>query len=74
MRSLLFRPEEACPLLVSDMLSPLTTPFPPYTYLPLAKPQVLMPGFDAAYEAAMPFHPVLLSFLAPFNVVRFMDW
>jgi hypothetical protein len=41
---------------------------------PVRNIRVLMPGFDAATEAAMPFHPLLLAWLKDFGVIRFMDW
>jgi len=33
----------------------------------------IAPGFEETY-AAQPFHPVFLERLAPFRVLRFMDW
>ncbi len=35
--------------------------------------RVIMPGFEATY-AAQPFHPLFLERLAPYAVLRFMDW
>lgn len=35
--------------------------------------RVIMPGFEKSY-ASQPFHPLYLQRLAPFPVLRFMDW
>ncbi len=35
--------------------------------------RVIMPGFESKYESE-PFHPLFLQRLAPFTVLRFMDW
>lgn len=35
--------------------------------------RVIMPGFEGSY-ASSPFHPLYLQRLAPFPVLRFMDW
>ncbi len=35
--------------------------------------RVIMPGFAGSY-ATQPFHPKFLASIAPFSVLRFMDW
>ncbi len=35
--------------------------------------RVIMPGFEGSY-ATQPFHPLFLERIAPFAVLRFMDW
>ncbi len=40
---------------------------------PIRNVRLILPGFEATYAAA-PFHPLFLERLAPFGVLRFMDW
>lgn len=40
---------------------------------PIRNIRVLMPGFESTYQS-QPFHPAFLDRIAPFKVLRFMDW
>lgn len=40
---------------------------------PVRNIRVIMPGFEQTYQK-QPFHPLFLKRLAPFGVIRFMDW
>uniref|UniRef100_A0A383V938 EGF-like domain-containing protein n=1 Tax=Tetradesmus obliquus TaxID=3088 RepID=A0A383V938_TETOB len=41
---------------------------------PIRNIRVLMPGFDAATAAALPFHPRFVKYLQNYGVLRFMGW
>jgi len=40
---------------------------------PIRNIRFIMPGFENTYQT-QPFHPLYLSYLKPFSVLRFMDW
>ena len=40
---------------------------------PIRNIRIIRPGFESTYQT-QPFHPLYLERLAPFTVLRFMDW